>query len=138
MSQHLFVYGTLMNTFDNEMSRFLQRHSSPIGQGRLSGKLYDVGAYPAATYDDFGLHFIKGQVFEMHDRDAIFNVLDPYEGVEDDLYVRQVCPVLTNAVTGAEQQLLCWVYLFNRSTSLLRWVESGDYLAYLANEKTNL
>ena len=127
MNHYLFVYGTLRNEFDNEMAQYLNQHATFLQNGGLKGFLYDIGTYPGVVYDDKAETLVKGQIFELHDSDEIFKVLDPYEGIDDELYIRQVCPVqvLEKKITS------CWVYLFNRPTLFLTKIESGDYFEYL-------
>lgn len=130
MSKYLFVYGTLRMTYPHDMADFLRDHAVWVAEGRLPGRLYDVGTYPAAIYDDFSTQQIHGDLFWMHDPERVFEVLDPYEGIEDELYYRQICPVTMNM----GEQLPAWVYLFNRSTHLLTEIPGGDYLDHLRTQ----
>ena len=132
MSDYLFVYGTLRREYENSMADFLRQNGEYFDEGAMNGELYDVGTYPAALYEEGAETIIKGNIFKLTgDREEIFRVLDLYEGVEEDLYIRALRPVRF----GEEQrEMLCWVYLFNRSTYHLRLIEHGDYHLYLSEK----
>lgn len=142
MSNYLFVYGTLRNEYNNEMAKFLRKHADYQEGGLLNGELYDVGSYPAAIFKYTKEAFIHGQIFKMHNREKIFQVLDPYEGIDDELYIRRVCPVkipIGTVIINEEEvtqykELLCWVYLYNRPVTFLKHVPSGDYMLYLSKK----
>ena len=130
MSDYLFVYGTLRREFENKMAAFVRQNADYFHDGEMEGELYDVGTYPAALYQENAETSIKGNIFKLiGDREKIFQVLDLYEGVEEDLYIRALRPVRF----GEEQtEILCWVYLFNSSTYHLRLISHGDYHLYLS------
>lgn len=133
VSKYLFVYGTLRSEFENPMAQFLQQNATYICDGNIKGRLYDVGTYPALIHDDNTDKRVEGQILEMNDMDQILDVLDPYEGVDDELYVRQIIPIqLEN-----QSFLSCWVYLFNRSVLFLKEIEEPNYVAYLNKKKNN-
>ncbi len=129
MSKHLFVYGSLRNEFDNPMATFLNGNAEYICEGKLQGFLYDVETYPGAIHDFTTDAAVLGQVFKMEDEAFIFNVLDPYEGVEDELFTRQICPVDIGE-EGTKEMINCWVYLFNLPTIFLKKIENGNYIEY--------
>lgn len=130
MSNYLFVYGTLRREFENKMAAFVRQNAEYVRDAVMDGEMYDVGTYPAVVYQENADSIVKGNVFKLTgDREEIFRVLDLYEGVEEDLYIRALRPV----VFGEEQtEVLCWVYLFNRSTYHLRLIAHGDYHLYLS------
>jgi gamma-glutamylcyclotransferase (GGCT)/AIG2-like uncharacterized protein YtfP len=127
---YLFVYGTLRREFKNKMAAFISQNADYLHDGVMDGEIYDVGTYPAALYKEGSETIIKGNIFKLTgDREEVFRVLDLYEGVEEDLYIRALRPVRF----GEEQsEILCWVYLFNRSTYHLQLIEHGDYHLYLS------
>tara|TARA_R110002049_G_scaffold3795_6_gene27682 strand:+ start:1879 stop:2262 length:384 start_codon:yes stop_codon:yes gene_type:complete len=123
---YLFVYGTLLQTLDNPMSRFLKNQSEFLGKGYIHGKLYDVGAYPAAILSDAKTDKIYGTVLKISDVENTFKVLNTYEGANDlhPLYLKKSVPMyLENGKT-----LTVWVYVYNHSVSHLKQIQSGDYL----------
>lgn len=122
----LFVYGTLLQSLDNPMSRFLKNHSEFLGKGFINGKIYDVGAYPAAILSDLKTDKIYGTVLKITDAEKTFEVLDTYEGLEDSppLYLKKSISVhLEN-----KSCVKAWVYIYNRSVNHLKQISSGDYL----------
>ena len=130
MSHYLFVYGTLRRAYNNEMAAFLRQNAEYLHDGVMDGELYDVGTYPAALYKEGSETMIKGNVFKLTgSREEVFRVLDLYEGVEEDLYIRALRPVRFGE---GQTEILCWVYLFNSSIYHLRLIEHGDYPLYLS------
>jgi len=139
MSNYLFVYGTLRTEYANEMATFLRANAEYVCNGQLNGKLYDVRTYPAAVFEYTKEAFVYGQIFKMADRNLVFEILDPYEGIDDELYIRQVCPVKIPIENQEEekpqyQEIMCWVYLYNRPTTFLKHISSGDYALYLSKK----
>lgn len=129
MSKYLFVYGSLRNEFNNPMASFLNETAQYICDGQLQGFLYDIQTYPGAVHDFTTESLILGQVFKMSNETVIFNVLDPYEGIEDELFTRQICPVFVEAEAD-KKTINCWVYLFNKPTMFLKKIENGNYIQY--------
>lgn len=128
----LFVYGTLMQDTDSAMARFLRTRADSRGLAQLPGRLYDLGSYPGAVYDPNEKNTITGQIYSLRDPEAIFPVLDEYEGVsenppEPEEYVRIKVPALLNGNT-----VLCWIYQYNFDTATLPIIPGGNYLTYYA------
>lgn len=125
--EFLFVYGTLMQRVSNKMSAFLKLHSTFSSDGYFHGKLYDLGEYPGAIISTNREEKVFGQVFELHQTEEVFPVLDAYEGVEEGLYLRRKVEV----TTVAGQIIHAWVYVYNQPVELHKFIESGDYMKYL-------
>lgn len=131
MMKRLFVYGTLMRPFQSSMTRFLEKHSSFAGEGRVRGRLYDLGKYPGLILDTHAESVVTGHVFLLNNEQLVLQVLDEYEGInpvqpEVSEYRREWIPVATP--TGA---LECWAYLYNRETGQLPCISSGNYVDYV-------
>lgn len=126
----LFVYGTLLLA-DNEFANYLTRNSTFCCRGKIKGKLYDTGSYPALTIGIKENYDVWGTIYRLRDAKEVLRHLDPYEGFGEGeeqpyLYIREALPIET------EQGLMtCWVYLYNRSVEELREISTGDYLNYL-------
>ena len=79
----------------------------------MTGRVFDLGAYPGAIFLENSDKYVTGHVFKMHRPELVLSVLDEYEGVGERFtkpneYVREERPVLI------EQEVLkCWVYLYN-------------------------
>lgn len=127
MSDHLFVYGTLMSGFDNSFAKILAEQGVLIGEGTLPGHLYRVDWFPGAVYlPDCGA-FIHGEVIRLPAPETTLLLLDEYEEVDEDhdksLYLRRTVPVrLNDKVT-----IPCWVYLYNQEIQGLERIASGNF-----------
>ncbi len=71
----LFVYGTLMREFP--LHRLLAGRAEYVGTGRVSARLVDLGAYPAAVRDRHGT--VHGEVYRVSDP-SLWIALDSAEG----------------------------------------------------------
>ena len=125
---HLFVYGTLMSSVNNNMSHFLQANAHLIGNAYINGKLYEVGGYPGAVIGSNPLDHVHGQLFKIINTETLFMVLDEYEGIGDGNpadyeYVRtQVMAYLEDGNT-----LNAWCYTYNFSIDTFQLISSGRY-----------
>lgn len=135
-TSYLFVYGTLMETINSDIAKFLRANSRYVGLGKMNGRLYDLGHYPGAIYDRSEQGFVTGNVFELFIPAEVFPVLDHYEGIGDIFeqpqeYIRKVVPI-----SIGQMKQNCWAYLYNLSTVQLKAIPLGNYKDYLeANEK---
>ena len=137
MVKELFVYGTLMQNTDSAMARFLHARAYSLGIAYLPGRLYDLGSYPGAVYDPQERNTITGQIYSLRDPEAIFPILDEYEGVSEhppqrEEYVREMVPAQLNG-----EVISCWLYRYNFDTSHLPLIPSGNYLSYYAKKLTH-
>jgi gamma-glutamylcyclotransferase (GGCT)/AIG2-like uncharacterized protein YtfP len=128
-SKYLFVYGTLMQDFKNEMSKFLASHSQFIAHGYFNGKLFEVDGFPGAILSEYKEDKVYGSIFKLNDNESIFKVLDVYEGIDatskvPDLYKRNI---ITSFLENGEI-LQTWVYIYNLSTTNLVQITSGKYV----------
>jgi len=129
MINKLFIYGSLLEA-DNEFGRYLKQHATIYKPGKFKGKLYDVGEYPGAVYlpdSDYNVH---GIIIKLNDVEETLKYIDDYEGFGNDqsqpnLFIRKLLTVQT-----ADENVKCWVYLYNHPTSHLKQILSGDYLSY--------
>lgn len=122
----VFVYGTLM---EGLAAHYLleQEGVEKVGWGTIHGKLYDLGAYPAAIWiPDHVDGVIKGELYKVPPQ--YLRILDRYEGVEDGLYRRNKVSVVTknNNVSWVDH---AWVYFYNQevTTDFPFHIEDGDY-----------
>ena len=127
MKTHLvFVYGTLRRGGARAMSvRF--PNSKFIADAKVSGSLYDLGAYPGLLLNESN-SFVIGEVYEVDDE--ILNQLDDIEA--SSYYSRKQVEISV----GAERRI-GWTYEPNpESYSLQTSITSGDWLVY-AKTKTD-
>ena len=125
--EYLFVYGTLMQGFDNPFAEKLQKNAVFKGKGSFPGLLYAVSWYPGALYFEESNSPVFGEVYQMFNVPELLRDLDEYEDVFEDerasLYVRRVVPVrLHNG-----EIIDCWAYLYNQSVGGLQEIRSGDF-----------
>jgi gamma-glutamylcyclotransferase (GGCT)/AIG2-like uncharacterized protein YtfP len=71
----LFVYGTLMRGFG--LYRLLEGKADHLGDGEVTGLLFDLGSYPAALRGEAGR--IRGEVYRLADP-GLWVALDSAEG----------------------------------------------------------
>lgn len=124
MSHYLFVYGTLMTGLEAH-DRMESRRSRYVGQGTISGTLYDLGPHPALRLEESGT--VRGEVYEILDEELIgeLDVLESYHGrPEICRYARCIVPARCDGRTIA-----AWAYAYNPRRSLegAVLIESGDY-----------
>lgn len=130
--RYLFLYGTLMPEFAPISLRRYVRRLKYVGRGRIPGRLYDLGDYPAAVPDDSATSRIVGIIYALPaDRGRLLAHLDRYEGFDPrapdrSLFVRHPCRAILD--TGAV--LDTWVYAYRRSTETAPLIPGGDYRAY--------
>jgi gamma-glutamylcyclotransferase (GGCT)/AIG2-like uncharacterized protein YtfP len=127
---YLFVYGTLLSHFDNEVLRSLKPYMQLVGAGQLKGQLYDLGEYPGYVEEPAGSDTVKGEVYQILNTELVFTILDEFEDYE---YSRK-----EKSVWLADKNITCWVYVFIQplSTEHQR-ILNGDYIAFYRNKVNN-
>lgn len=128
INDRLFVYGTLMQEASNSYAAHLHTHSTFIGRGHFTGRLFRVGWYPGAVHDPAATGHVLGEVYQLRQPAATLVLLDEYEDTagESGEFIRAIVPV-----TVLGQNVDCWVYLYNHPTVNLVQVESGDFRPFL-------
>lgn len=133
-NDYLFVYGTLMRQYrKNPYSKIIQRYTSYVSTAFTTGEIYLVDFYPALVVND-SFDFVYGEKYKIHNSDELFNYLDEYEdfdssNVTNSLFVREKIVVYEDVNVPPTA---AWAYLFNRPTTLLRKIESGNFMDYVA------
>ena len=130
MADHLFVYGTLRAGCRHPMHDVLRRHAESVGRARFAGRLYHVGAYPAAVPAADASPPVTGELYRLRDPATLLPQLDRYEGCTDSPdaateYRRERQPVIRADGSAVK----AWIYLYNRPVGALRRIVSGDYLS---------
>jgi len=121
---HLFVYGTLRYESEHPMALRLRTKARHIGKGSVPGRLYDLGAYPAAVFDAGEKCRIIGDVFKILPGSNVLAEMDTYEGT-DPQYKRTVLQVkLANG--GAVD---AWAYGVD-SVPQAHLIYDGDFIAH--------
>jgi gamma-glutamylcyclotransferase (GGCT)/AIG2-like uncharacterized protein YtfP len=126
-----FVYGTLRQDNDNEMSRLLASYAELISPATFQGKLYLVDTYPGVVPSANPSDLVHGEVYRLHEPDILLSQLDAYEECGIDFpepteFVRKICEI--RLADGTRIQ--AWVYLYNLSTEKLELIRSGNFLVF--------
>jgi gamma-glutamylcyclotransferase (GGCT)/AIG2-like uncharacterized protein YtfP len=130
----LFVYGSLRRGFQHPAYAYISRYFSLVSEGKVKGKLYDLGAYPAAVpvAEDF---FIRGELYRINNADEFewaMAQLDDYEGIipepgETPLYRKEQAIVQLD--DGRTEQ--AWIYWYNGPVDERSWTGTEDLLQYM-------
>ena len=129
----IFVYGSLRSGFLHPAYEYISRYFTLVAEGKVKGRLYDMGDYPAAipVKEEW---FITGELYRINHPDEFewaMAQLDDYEGLNTEhdvppMYRREPTTVyLSNSSEEA------WVYWFNGQVSENTFIESGDVLQYI-------
>ena len=127
MNKHLvFVYGTLRRGGVGAMSiRF--PNSRFVADAKVSGSLYDLGAYPGLILDESN-SLVVGEVYEVDDE--TLKKLDDFESASH-YWRKQVKISLGTHIRK------CWIYAPNpEAFSRHTLITSGDWIEY-AKTKTD-
>lgn len=132
MPDYLFVYGTLLSQLEHRMHELLVDQADFIGPARVTGKLYDLGAYPGLVNTPESDSRVWGELYRLRDPHPTLARLDVYEGcplsnTRAAEYARR--HVIARRPGGA--RLRCWVYVFRGPVRGQTLIRSGDYLRYL-------
>lgn len=133
ITNHLFVYGTLMRNAADAPMGHLQRGKLDaaaewLGQAQIDGRLYDRGCYPILVMGGSGRETVYGEVYRLRSPVMTFQWLDPYEGIPPGKtrgpeYERIVGKVRLEG--GSEIDV--WVYAHHGSLGAARHVLEGRW-----------
>ncbi len=129
--EYLFVYGTLLSHFNNDAIGPVAVLMQYEGKGKLKGKIFDLGAYPALITSADEKNDVQGEVYQLALIEKVFAALDEYEGDE---YRRELLKV---QLEGGKE-IKCWVYVYEPELDKnVIQIIGGDYLAYIRNKANN-
>ena len=128
-SDHLFVYGTLMRSFENPMAQLLSRSADFIGTARCRGRLYSVQYYPGLLLSDDPNDVVFGELYRLRARDALLRELDMYEAcgegfAEPTEYIRRMLSV----TLGDGSAVDAWIYVYNWPVEGMPRIASGRFV----------
>ncbi len=126
--KHLFVYGTLMRASRSPYARLLQARALFVGEAWARGRLYHLGRFPGAVFDESGESRVYGELFLMRGA-ALLTALDAYEGcggrgAKPDLFYRDI----VEAQTPRGMKIAAWTYPFAGAVAGRPFIASGRYL----------
>jgi len=129
MSDHLFVYGTLMRGYDHPMAQLLSRSADFVSEATCRARLYLVKHYPGLVLSEDARDVVHGEVFRLRQARELLGEFDMYEACgpgfkEPTEYVRK--RVKVTLADGAD--LESWTYLYNWPVAHLARIESGRFL----------
>ena len=120
----LFVYGTLRRGFP--MHRLLRPHAVLLGEGRVQGRLYEVGGYPGLVLEGDGL--VKGELYRLRRPNSALRVLDRYEGCSpSDPQPHEYRRILAEIHRVRGGRVWAWLYEYRLPVAGLELIPSGDY-----------
>ena len=129
ISNHLFVYGTLMRGFDHPMAQLLSRGADFVGEARCHGRLYLVKHYPGLVKSDDATDIVFGELFRLRRPEELLREFDMYEAcgegfAEPTEYIRQMLQVAVDDGAVGE----AWTYIYNWPVTPLQRIASGRFL----------
>jgi gamma-glutamylcyclotransferase (GGCT)/AIG2-like uncharacterized protein YtfP len=128
-SDHLFVYGTLMRSFDHPMAQLLSRSADFVGEARCQGRLYLVKHYPGLVLSDDPAEIVFGELYRLLQPAELLREFDMYEACGDGFaepteYVRRMLQVILDDQTASE----AWTYIYNWPAIHLPRIASGRFM----------
>lgn len=126
-SDFLFLYGTLMGRYPaNSFLPTIQNFAVFIGECTLQGSLYLIDDYPGYIME--GECRIQGELWKMTEAVRLLEVLDPYEGFDDQNpsygeYRREIKIVQSKDLGDVE----AWVYIYQGPIQPAKIIASGCF-----------
>ncbi len=111
------------------MAKRLRSQARYVGKGQAPGRLYDMGWYPAAFFDEREKNCVHGDVFALKPGARLLAELDAYE-FGDPNYVRS--PLRVRLSDG--RQVVTWAYGFARPPNA-RLIPDGDFISHWSGKK---
>ncbi|MCB4797324.1 gamma-glutamylcyclotransferase family protein [Neotamlana laminarinivorans] len=127
-TSYLFVYGTLLDQLENNMSVFLRANSKIIGKGYFYGKVYKISWYPGAILSNLNTDKVYGTLVQLNTPENALPILDDYEGFvpnnpNNSLFLRKQIGVYLNDIVYK-----AWVYIYNKPVNEENRIFSGNFL----------
>lgn len=130
MSDYLFVYGTLRQNAKHPMHQQLVAHARFVSMARYQARMYRVSYYPAAVPSASVDDQVVGELYQLVQPELLLPRLDQYEecgkGFAEPHEYRRELQQVTLENGGS---VSAWVYIYNRDTSGLQQIQSGDFLS---------
>lgn len=129
MSEHLFVYGTLLSSEAPKEVASIVRGCRRLGSAHVRGRLYDFGEFPGAVLDPSSRSMIHGELVVLPSDGQTLDILDRYEEFDPlhpkrSLFVRRKAKI--RMANGRSRE--GWIYVYNRNPGEAKLVRGGDYL----------
>lgn len=129
MSEHLFVYGTLLPSEAPEEIASIVKRFRRLGAAQVRGRLYDFGEFPGAVLDSSSRTVVHGELVALPPHGRSLDLLDQYEefdpmAPEKSLFIRQKAKI--RMANGSSRE--AWIYVYNRPPGKAKLVRGGNYL----------
>ena len=129
MSEHLFVYGTLLPSEAPKEIASIVKRCRRLGAAHVRGRLYDLGEFPGAVLDPSSRAMVHGELVLLPSDGRVLEALDRYEEFDPSapkksLFIRK--KVMVRMVNGERRE--GWIYVYNRSPGKAKRLRGGDYL----------
>jgi len=129
MNPHLFVYGSLLSAVGHPTGQRLRGEARLVGAASIPGRLYRVSWYPGLAQAAADSGYVHGEVYALTDPTRTLAWLDDYESIvpgneADNEYIRVERPVQL----ASGQEILAWVYLYQRDVAGLELVADGRWV----------
>jgi gamma-glutamylcyclotransferase (GGCT)/AIG2-like uncharacterized protein YtfP len=129
MSEHLFVYGTLLPSEAPEEIASIVKRFRRLGSAHVRGRLYDFGEFPGVVLDSSSRTIVHGELVALPSDEGILKTLDRYEEFDrshpkKSLFIRKKARVLMADGSSREG----WIYVYNRPPGKAKLVRGGDYM----------
>lgn len=127
MSDYLFIYGTLIPELAPKEIAPAVRKLEYVGDGSVSGTLYDLGDYPGIKLEPATRRRVRGRLFRVPS-DEDLKKLDEFEEYNprrprSSLYTRK----LVNVRLDNGKKVRAWIYEYNRSPASKNMIKNGMY-----------
>lgn len=129
MPEYLFVYGTLRQNANHPMHQQLATHARFVAMALLQACLYQVSYYPGAVPSNNVANQVLGELYQLLQPEQLLPLLDNYEECGEGFAQPQEYRRELQQVTLEDgASVSAWVYIYNRDTSGLKLITSGDFL----------
>ena len=130
MPDYLFVYGTLRQNANHPMHQQLAPHARFVAMAHYQARLYQVSYYPGAVPSSDAADQVVGELYQLVRPEQLLPLLDSYEECgpgfsQPQEYRRE----LQQVTLHNGESVSAWVYIYNRDTSGLTRIASGDFLS---------
>lgn len=141
MTDHLFVYGTLMraaarSALGREQRALLEREATLVGEATVPGRLFARPRYPVMTGPDPLLlagsrdrsELVHGEVWQLAKPARVLAVLDPYESIPPGTTSgREYARVVGTATLADGRRVETWLYLCIADVAALPRIADGRW-----------
>jgi gamma-glutamylcyclotransferase (GGCT)/AIG2-like uncharacterized protein YtfP len=129
MSEHLFVYGTLLSGEAPKGIASIVKRCRRLGLAYVRGRLYDLGEYPGAILDPSSPNMVQGELIALPPEGGILDALDRYEEFNPldpkrSLFIRKKAKIWMANGSSREG----WIYVYNKHPGKARLVRGRDYV----------